>query len=220
MSFTVIGAPLSPFVRKVHIAMQLKGIEFNMDPVSPFNLPEGYEKINPAKRIPVLKHDETYIRDSSVICHYLEDLYPEPQLVAESPLVKAQIDWLEKFADNELAPAITATAFRHRVIFRAMGTPFDGAEIDAIIAEKSPPLFDYLNEVIGTGNFLVGDQLSLADIAVVSQFINASLGGVEVDEQKWPNLARYVAYHFDSETFSPSLEGAKTMVGKMLASSK
>ena len=220
MPFIVIGAPLSPFVRKVHIAMQLKGIEFDVDPISPFNLPEGYEKINPVKRIPVLKHDETYIRDSSVICHYLDDLYPDPQLVADSPLVKAQLDWLEKFADNELAPAITATAFRHRVIFRAMGTPFDEAEIDAIIEEKSPPLFDYLNETIGNSNFLVGNQLSLADIAVISQFINASLGDVQVDEQKWPNLARYVAYHFDSETFSPSLEGAKKMVGKMLAQAK
>ena len=217
MSFTVIGAPLSPFVRKVHIAMQLKGIEFTMDPVSPFNLPEGYEKINPAKRIPVLQHDETYICDSSVICHYLEKLFPDPGLVAESPLMKAQTDWLEKFADNELAPVITATAFRHRVIFRSMGTPFDEAEIDAIIDEKAPPLFDYLNELIGNGNFLVGNQLSLADIAVISQFINASLGGVQVDEQRWPNLARYVAYHFDSDTFSASLAGARKMVDKMLA---
>ena len=101
-----------------------------------------------------------------------------------------------------------------------MGTPFDEAEIDAIIEEKSPPLFDYLNETIGNSNFLVGNQLSLADIAVISQFINASLGDVQVDEQKWPNLARYVAYHFDSETFSLSLEGAKKMVGKMLAQAK
>ena len=47
MSYTVIGAPLSPFVRKVHLVMQLKALAYDMEPVSPFALPEGYEKINP-----------------------------------------------------------------------------------------------------------------------------------------------------------------------------
>jgi glutathione S-transferase len=217
MSFTVIGAPLSPFVRKVHITMQLKNIEFTMEPVSPFALPEGYEKINPVKRIPVLKHDDTYICDSAVICQYLEDLCPEPQLIPQAPLAKARVAWFEKLADTELAPAIAATAFRHRVIYRAMGKPFDEAEIDAIIEEKAPPLYDYLNEAIGSSDFLVGEQFSLADIAVITQFINASLGGELVDDQRWPNLGRYVAMHFASETFAPSIASAQKMVGKMLA---
>lgn len=220
MSFTVIGAPLSPFVRKVHVVMALKNIEFTMDPVSPFDLPEGYEKINPAKRIPVLKHDDVYICDSSVICRYLEDLYPEPPLAAGSPLVKARIAWLERLADNELAPAISATAFRHRVVYRAMGKPFDEAEIDAIIKEQAPPLYDYLNESIGQNEFLVGEQISLADIAVISQFINASLGSEHVDEQRWPNLARYVAHQFDGDVFASRIASARKIVDKMLAGAK
>jgi glutathione S-transferase len=217
MSFTVIGAPLSPFARKVHIVMDLKKIEFTMDPVSPFNLPEGYEKINPVKRIPVLKHDDLYIRDSAVICRYLEDLYPDPQLAVGSPLIKAQIAWFERLADTELAPAISATAFRHRVVYRAMGKPFDEAEIDAVINEQAPPLYDYLDESIGQNKFLVGDQVSLADIAVVSQFINASLGNENVDKERWPNLARYIAEHFESDTFARRIASARKMVAKMLA---
>ena len=81
-------------------------------------------------------------------------------------------------------------------------------------AIKAPSLFDYLNELIGNGNFLVGDQLGLADIAVISQFINASLGGVQVDEQRWSNLDRYVAHHFVSDTFSPSLAGVRKTVAR------
>ncbi len=220
MSFTVIGAPLSPFVRKVHITMDLKNIEFTMDPVSPFALPEGYEKINPAKRIPVLKHNDTYICDSAVICRYLEDLSPSPSLIPVEPLQKAQVGWFETLADTELAPAITFTGFRHKVIYKAMGTPFDEAEIDAIIEEKAPPLYDYLNEAIGSSDYLVGDQLSLGDIAVISQFINASMGGVQVDEKRWPNLARYVAKQFASDTFAPRVAATQKMVDKMLSAAK
>ena len=216
MSFTVIGAPLSPFVRKVHLLMKLKGLEFTVDPVSPFDLPEGYETINPMKRIPVLKHDDKTICDSGVICHYLDALYPTPRLVPEDPALAAQVNWFEKLADYELAPAITFTAFRHRVIYRAMNKAFDEKEISQIIADKTPPLFDYLEAQIAQQDFLVGDQISLADIAVVSQFINASLGEENVDKARWPNLARYVNTHFDSELFAPSLAKARSMVAKML----
>lgn len=216
MSFTVIGAPLSPFVRKVHLSMQLKGLEFTIDPVSPFDLPEGYETINPLKRIPVLKHDEQIICDSSVICHYLDAIHPEPRLIPQDPILAARVAWFEKIADTELAPALTFPAFRHRVIYRAMGRAFDEAEINQMIADRAPPLFEYLNTEIGNSGFLVADNLTLADIAVVSQFINASLGDENVDEVRWPNLACYLEQHFESEIFAPGIAKARSIVAKML----
>lgn len=217
MSYTVIGAPLSPFVRKVHLTMQLKGLDYDMEPVSPFALPEGYEEINPLKRIPVLKHGDDYICDSSVICQYLEDLHPEPALIPKSPLLRARVAWYEKIGDTELAPTITFAAFRHRVIYRAMGTPYDEAEVAALIAEKAPPLYDYLDNTIGDQDYLVDGRLTLADIAIVTQLINASLGDERADAQRWSNLARYTDFHFASEVFAPTIEKARTMVGKMLA---
>ncbi len=217
MSFIVIGAPLSPFVRKVHITMQLKGIKFEMDPVSPFELPQDYQKINPLKRIPVLKHDDQNICDSAVICRYLDDIHPEVRLIPTDPSLRAQTGWLEKFADYELAPAVSFTAFRHRVIYRSVGAPFDEAAIDTLIAEKTPPLYEYLNQQIGDNDFLVGTKLSLADIAVVAQFINASLGDEHPDEARWPNLAHYLSSHFASSVFAPTIASARKTVFKMLA---
>ena len=128
-------SPLSPFVRKVEMFLQLKDIECARTPVTPFALPEGYEVINPLKRIPALEVDGRYLADSAVICRFLEDLYPAPVLIPGDPWLKARIGWLEKFADYELAPAITATAFRHRVLFRSMGTPYDEDAIAAALAQ-------------------------------------------------------------------------------------
>lgn len=188
-----------------------------MDPVSPFNLPQGYEKINPLKRIPVLLHRGNYIQDSAIICRYLEDIFPEHPLIPEDPLLKSRVAWFEKMADYELSAAISATAFRHRVVFRSLGREFDEAKISAIIAAKAPPLFDYLNAEIGDLQYLVGDTLTLADIAVVSQFINASMGGETVDSQRWPDLARYVDHHFAALPFAPIIEKNRGIVAKMLA---
>lgn len=50
---TLHGAEISPFVRKIRIALAEKGIEYEINPVVHFALPEGYEKMHPQKKIPV-----------------------------------------------------------------------------------------------------------------------------------------------------------------------
>lgn len=217
MTMTLFGAPLSPFVRKVELVLTIKGVHCERNPVSPFALPEGYEQINPLKRIPALEVDGQYLADSAVICRFLEDLYPEPSLIPADPWLKARTSWLEKFADYELAPVITATAFRNRVVLKSMGAAYDEAAVAATLEEKAPPLYHYLDEQIGDQTYLVGNRLTLADIAVVSQFMNASFGDESPDPACWPRLAAYLARQFAAEPFARVLEAHRQIVARMLA---
>jgi glutathione S-transferase len=217
MTMTLFGAPLSPFVRKVELVLTIKGIHCERNPVSPFALPEGYEQINPLKRIPALGVDGQYLADSAVICRFLEDLYPEPSLIPADPWLKARTSWLEKFADYELAPVITATAFRNRVVLKSMGAAYDEAAVAATLEEKAPPLYHYLDEQIGDQTYLIGDRLILADIAVVSQFMNASFGDESPDPACWPRLAGYLARQFAAEPFPRVLEAHRQIVARRLA---
>jgi glutathione S-transferase len=52
MALIVYGANLSPFVRKVRIALAEKGLEYKLDPVNPFVPPPEFLSISPLKRIP------------------------------------------------------------------------------------------------------------------------------------------------------------------------
>ncbi len=217
MTMTLFGAPLSPFVRKVELVLTIKGIHCERNPVSPFALPEGYEQINPLKRIPALGVDGQYLADSAVICRFLEDLYPEPPLIPADPWLKARTSWLEKFADYELAPVITATAFLNRVVRKSMGATYDEAAVAATLEEKAPPLYHYLDEQIGDQTYLIGDRLTLADIAVVSQFMNASFGDESPDPACWPRLAGYLARQFAAEPFAGVLDTHRKIVARMLA---
>ena len=42
MSLKVIGASVSPFVRKVRAFLAAKGVEYEQDPVNPFAPPDGF----------------------------------------------------------------------------------------------------------------------------------------------------------------------------------
>ena len=54
------------------------------------------------RRIPVLIDDSTTLADSSVICEYLDERYPQPALLPKGARFRARARWLEEFADTRM----------------------------------------------------------------------------------------------------------------------
>lgn len=193
MSTCVFGAPLSPFVRKVRVCMQEKQLGYNLEVIMPFATPDWYKEISPLGRIPGFRDDSGFsLADSSVICQYLDEAHPHtPSLTGNNPQERAKIRWFEKYADYELAPHTTFNVFVNRVLKPVRGEACDEASILIALTEKLPPHFDYLEQQLGTQNYLVGNQFSLADIALISQLINFEYAGEIVDGTRWPSLEAY-----------------------------
>ena len=76
----VHGASGSPFVRKVLVALAIKELPYEQIQQLPFIKDPEYRKINPLGKIPTLQDGDLTICDSTVICEYLEDAYPQPPL--------------------------------------------------------------------------------------------------------------------------------------------
>lgn len=47
MSLTLYGAPLSPFVRKVRLYLLEKGLDYQLEIVSPFSQPSWFRELSP-----------------------------------------------------------------------------------------------------------------------------------------------------------------------------
>ncbi len=77
----IVGSYLSPYVRKVLVCLELKGIPYEVDPIVPFYGDDRFSALSPLRRIPVLVDGDLVITDSSVICQYLEELQPSPRLL-------------------------------------------------------------------------------------------------------------------------------------------
>src|SRR5436189_2813024 len=99
---TIIGSYVSPYVRKVLAAMNLKGLAYEVDPITPFYGNDEFERLSPLRRIPVLIDGDVVLCDSSVICAYLEEAYPLPPLLPADPRDRARARWLEEYADTRL----------------------------------------------------------------------------------------------------------------------
>ncbi|MDO9624733.1 MAG: glutathione S-transferase family protein [Pseudomonas sp.] len=214
MSLTVYGAPLSPFVRKVRLFLAEKSLDYQLQIILPFAQPAWFKDISPLGRIPALKDGETCIADSSVICHYLDEKYPNPtQLMGQTAEQRASVNWLEKYADYELAQLCTFTVFRNRKLKPSMGQSCDEAAVQKALNELLPPHFDYLEGILGSAQYLVGDQLTLADLALACQLINMEYGDEQLDAQRWPNLSA----HYARIKARASVQGVLPSEQKMLA---
>ena len=189
----IIGSFVSPYVRKVLVCMELKGLNYEVDPITPFFGNDEFERLSPLRRIPVLIDGDLTLTDSTVICEYLDEAFPGPRLLPVEPKERARARWLEEFADTRLGDLFIWGLFYPKVVGpRVWGDPVDEERIAASLSTGIPAALDYLEKELPEDGSLFG-EMGLADIAIASFFRNAEYAGFVVDAARWPRTARFVA---------------------------
>jgi len=188
----IIGSFVSPYVRKVLACVNLKGLDYEVDPITPFYGNDEFERLSPLRRIPVLVDDDFSISDSSVICAYLDEAYPGHALYPPDPKARARARWFEEFADSRLGDLFIWGLFYQKVVRPIVwGEPGDQARIDKSLNEGIPAALDYLEEELPSQGFLFG-EIGVADISIASFFRNGAYAGFETDAERWPTTAAFV----------------------------
>jgi glutathione S-transferase len=188
----IIGSYLSPYVRKVLVALDLKGIAYEIDPIVPFFGDDRFAALSPLRRIPVFVDERVTLADSSVICQYLEDRHPEPALYPSDVAERAHARWLEEYADTRMGDVFIWALFNQVVINPFVwGTPTDQAVVDRTLAEDVPQVLDYLESQVPAGGFLFGTP-GIADVSIAAFFRNAAFARFRVDADRWPLTAGFV----------------------------
>lgn len=198
---TVVGNYLSPYVRKVLVCLDLKGVEYRIDPIVPFFGNDEFTRISPVRRIPVFIDDSVTLSDSSVICEYLEERHPNPPLLPSTPAERARARWLEEFADTRMGEVFIWRLFNELVIRPYVwGEQTDDATVRNTLEVEIPQVLDYLEGQVPPQGHLFGD-IGIADIALAVFFRNASFSRFSIDAKRWPATARFVSRVLDHPSF-------------------
>lgn len=189
----IVGSFLSPYVRKVLVCLELKGVAYEVDPIVPFYGNDEFGRISPLRRIPVLIDDAVTLCDSTVICEYLEERYPAPSLLPHGAARRARARWLEEFADTRMGDVLVWRFYGQLVIRRHVwGEKPDEEVVRKARDEEIPVILDYLETQLPADGFVFGSP-TLADVAVASFFRNAGFARYEIDARRWPRTAAHVA---------------------------
>jgi glutathione S-transferase len=203
----------SPFVRKVRVALAEKSIPYDLVPVFPAAADEDFRKVSPLGKIPGFRDGDKAFSDSSVICLYLEKKHPSPALLPSDPYEYARSLWFDEYADSHIVSVFGPKIFLERILAKRFFNREPNLEVaEKAIKEEVPPICAYLESQL-TGEWLAGNQLSVGDIAVCSQFVNLFLAGVSIDTAKFPKLARYVARVHERPSFANCIAEDKALVG-------
>lgn len=200
------GSTMSPFVRKAVVFAAEKGIVLEVIPVGLGDPNPDFVAASPFRKMPALDDDGYTIADSSAICHYLEARQPDPALIPADARDRGRVVWYDEFADTILFDCGRQMFFNRVVAPRFLGREGDLAAADKAEAETLPPILDYLEGVIPDSGFLVGDRLTLADIAVASPFANLAHCGATIDAARFPKVTAYAAAILARPSFAASIE--------------
>ncbi|HYJ82222.1 MAG TPA: glutathione S-transferase family protein [Allosphingosinicella sp.] len=213
----VYGASLSPFVRKVLAYGAEKGLELEHKPLGLGSDDPDFLKASPFRKIPGFSDGDFAISDSSAIIHYLEAKYPDPPLIPAEPEARARVIWFDEFADTILCACGAKMFFNRIVAPRFLGREGDLETADKAEREELPPILDYLERTIPENGWLVGDGITLADIAVATAFANLRHLGIEIDPGRHPKVAEFSGRMLARPSFAGWVEREAAFLEKTAA---
>ena len=186
----------SAFCEKVRLVLAAKGLQAKLVEVVPGLGQLELFRLSGQRQVPVLVDGSEVIADSTDIALHLEQRHPVPPLLPADPEQRSQVLLLEDWADTALAtgcrrallqaaatnpklrtallPDATPTTLRQMV--GALPGGWMGSVSDTLNSLLAPMEarqlhrnLEQLTALVAPGGYLVGEQLSLADLAVVAQ---------------------------------------------------
>lgn len=214
----VYGVALSPFARKVLLALELKSVDYQIETIVPYQVPESYYKIHPLGKVPAFSDDYVTLPESSVICDYIEHKYADKTpLYPRDFREAAHAKWLECYGDQHLAPVFLMFFFERFVKPKLLGGTTDENYLQELQKTKVPDLLGYLETQLPEQGFLFSEGLLVADIAIATVFISAEYGGYVLPEASYPKLAAYMHRIKQHPAVQVRLQEEKEMLASLQA---
>lgn len=183
------ASPVSTASQRVHIALAIKGLEFQLQPVDINAAPDAdYLAINPQGLVPTLRDGHRLYGQSLSIIEYLDDVYPEPRLLPVDDRDRARVRALAMVITSDVHPLNTLRVTDY--LARHLGADDSAIEVwkQHWIGTGLTAFEAMLAGHPSTGTFCQGDSLSMADICLVPQ-VHLALG-LGVDLSAWPEVRR------------------------------
>jgi glutathione S-transferase len=234
MAFTLYNAPQSTCSQRVRFVLNGKKLPFNevkLDLLAGDQLKPAYLALNPNGVVPTLDHDGAIVTDSSVIVEYLDEIAPTPaNFTPRDPVTRAKMRALMRFIDEMPAAAVRVPTFNLAFLPRfaamseqefaafaeskplrkefmlAMGRKgFPQKDMDAAMERLQRTYARMDAEIAQSGGpWLLGSDISLADIALMPAIVRMADLGQEAAWRDLPRVQRWFEAIRAQAAFAPT----------------
>lgn len=180
----VYGPSYSAYTRTVRLTLIEKGVAFELSDVD-FSRGEGMPKEHfarhPFGKVPAFRHDGFMLFETSAICRYVDAAFDGPSLQPTAPRDIGRMTQIIAVLDAYLSLPIRMGLTSQLVTGPRLGVAPDTAVVTQTVKKLQTGL-PALAQLMGNGDYLVGDRLTLADLhaAPLVDFLTMSAEGREL----------------------------------------
>ena len=168
-AITIHSPPYAGYTKVVLLTLEEKGVEYHLKAFDFPDRPQGFEKLNPFNKVPVIEHDGFVLYEVSAIARYIDEGFDGPPLQPEDLKSRARMNQIIAIMDQVGAPDLLRTVYSQRFVEKVHdGEPDEGAIAAAL--SRSEITLSVLDQFASESPFLAGLSISLADFFVMPNF--------------------------------------------------
>ncbi len=163
MTIAIHGPAASSYVRTARMTCIEKGLAHTLEPVD-FGT-DAHAGLHPWKRVPILRHGDVTLYETSAIIRYLDEVGTGPSLLPATPTARATMEqWISAINCYIYDTLIRSYALKY-VVPRIAGRDPDPEQIRAGVPNMERDVAR-LDGAYARHAYIAGDAPSLADLLV------------------------------------------------------
>ncbi|KJX96614.1 glutathione S-transferase like protein [Zymoseptoria brevis] len=147
------GSCFCPFVHRVWISLELKGLDYEYVEVDVYRKPKLLLGINPRGLVPALRHGDWGMYESTVVMEYLEDLNEGRALLSSDPKLRAHSRLWVDHINRHIIPAFYK--------YLQAQEPADQVKFAGELKDHISKAVDAADE---EGPFFLGSEMGFVDV--------------------------------------------------------
>ena len=159
----IYSATVCPYAHRTRLTLLEKGVNFNLTEIDLEHKPDWFAEVSPYGKVPVVKHGNDRVWESTIINEYLDEVFPQPQLMPTNPGQRAIARiWID-FANTKFTPT-----FYKLLLSQEPEQQQEWAQElrqQLLFMEK-----EGIGKLSNRGPYWLGESLSLVDLAFYPWF--------------------------------------------------
>ena len=160
------GLSRSVYTRIARLALEEKGVRYTLEEVEifgPEGVPDEHLARQPFGRIPAFAHDGFTLYETGAITRYVDEAFTGTRLQPQEPRARARMNQVIGIVDSYAYRPMIWGVFFARLVAPAEGIQPDEQHAAESLA-KARTCCRALQEILGSGHYFIGNELTLADL--------------------------------------------------------
>ncbi len=182
----VYGFPRSTYVNIVRLILTYKNVAYHFQDLEPVMGKPEHLALHPFDRVPILRHGDFTIYETSAIACYVDEAFAGPRLTPQDVRARGRMHQWISAVNSYHYPYMIYHVTHERIVFPELGIATDEKVVAHALPKVELGLGVLERELADGRDFLVGSELSLADFFLLPSTFAFSL--TEEGRQLYPKF--------------------------------